>query len=170
MSLGCRDVIRFLSTTTSWSTTLAPTCERSSWMVFQAVILRPLTTRAVISNCGPWQMAKTGFSPPTRIFEAAGAGVCLITDAWEGIENFFTPEAEILIARSARDIVNHLKRLSAAEASNIGSAMLKRALSEHTYETRAREVHAALQTLFSEETSSRFQPDAVGYKLSQVPV
>jgi spore maturation protein CgeB len=124
----------------------------------------------MVLNINRDSMAKTGFSPPTRIFEAAGAGVCLITDAWKGIESFFAPETEILIARSARDIVNHLKRLSAADASNIGSAMLRRALSEHTYEARAREVHAALQTLFSEETSSQFQPDAVGYKLSQVPV
>jgi hypothetical protein len=48
--------------------------------------------------------------------------------------------------------------------------MLKRAVSEHTYETRAGEVHAAFQMLFSEESSSQFQPDAVGYKLSQVQV
>ena len=44
-------------------------------------------------------MAAIGFSPATRVFEAAGAGACLITDAWEGIELFLEPDAEILVAR-----------------------------------------------------------------------
>ncbi len=124
----------------------------------------------MVLNINRDSMAKTGFSPPTRIFEAAGAGACVTTDEWQGIERFFTPGTEILIARTARDVVNHLKRLSTVEASRIGFAMLKRALAEHTYETRACEVHAALQALFSEQSKPRFQPDAVGYKLSQVPV
>ena len=124
----------------------------------------------MVLNINRDSMAKTGFSPPTRIFEAAGAGACVITDEWQGIERFFTPGTEILIARTARDVVKHLKRLSTAEASSIGSAMLKRALAEHTYEARACEVHAALQTLFSKQSKPQFQADAVDYTLSQVPV
>src|SRR5262249_49916691 len=50
-------------------------------------------------------MAGVGFSPPTRIFEAAGAGACLITDRWVGIETFFEPDTEILLAGNAEEII-----------------------------------------------------------------
>src|SRR5947199_271703 len=43
-------------------------------------------------------MVANGWSPPTRVFEAAGAGACLITDAWEGIEEFLDPDSEVLVA------------------------------------------------------------------------
>ena len=54
-------------------------------------------------------MAEVGFSPATRVFEAAGAGACLITDAWEGIELFLAPDAEILVARDGQDVAEHLR-------------------------------------------------------------
>ncbi len=50
-----------------------------------------VTPRAVLNICRE-SMARYGFSPATRVFEAAGAGGCLITDAWEGIEQFLEPE------------------------------------------------------------------------------
>ena len=49
-------------------------------------------------------MASIGFSPATRVFEAAGAGACLLTDAWEGIELFLTPDKEVLVARDGIDV------------------------------------------------------------------
>jgi spore maturation protein CgeB len=97
-------------------------------------------------------MARVGFSPPTRVFEAAGSGACVITDFWTGIEQFFTPGSEILIARSAEDVVAHLGTLDADRCSKIGLAMLSRALREHTYELRAAEVHKALMNLFARST------------------
>ena len=114
-------------------------------------------------------MAKVGFSPPTRVFEAAGAGACVITDAWEGIEQFFTPGAEILCARSAEEVVKHLQQLWAVEAAKVGCAMRRRALAEHTYESRARAVHSTLQALFSKENNYELEPDSLAVKLSQVP-
>jgi spore maturation protein CgeB len=53
------------------------------------------TPRAVL-NISRESMARYGFSPATRVFEAAGAGACLITDYWEGIEQFLEPEREVL--------------------------------------------------------------------------
>src|SRR5690606_17236081 len=44
-----------------------------------------------VLNINRESMARYGFSPPTRVFEAAGAGACLVTDAWEGIELFLEP-------------------------------------------------------------------------------
>jgi spore maturation protein CgeB len=98
----------------------------------------------IVLNINRDSMAQTGFSPPTRVFEAAGAGACLITDAWTGIETFFTPGEEILIASSAVDIVHLLQSINSAEARRIGTAMRERALRDHGYALRAREVHGIL--------------------------
>jgi spore maturation protein CgeB len=90
-------------------------------------------------------MAMVGFSPPTRVFEAAGAGACLITDSWDGVETFFSPGKEILIASSAEDVVLHLRTRNSDQAKSIGAAMMERAVREHTYELRAREVDYLLK-------------------------
>lgn len=105
----------------------------------------------MVLNVNRDSMAQVGFSPPTRVFEAAGAGACVVTDSWVGIEQFFSPPTEILVARSAEDVVAHLGRLDRSQSSRIGLAMLTRALGEHTYSLRAAEVDVALQKLLAEE-------------------
>jgi spore maturation protein CgeB len=99
----------------------------------------------MVLNINRESMANVGFSPPTRVFEAAGAGACLITDFWTGITEFFEPDREILVAKSAKDIVRFLRETSAQQSCEIGTAMRKRALKEHTYALRAQEVHKVLQ-------------------------
>jgi len=99
----------------------------------------------MVLNINRDSMARVGFSPPTRVFEAAGAGSCLITDFWEGIETFFVPGSEILPASSAADVVSYLRSIGRAEAAKIGSAMRDRAIREHTYEKRAAQVNAILR-------------------------
>jgi spore maturation protein CgeB len=94
----------------------------------------------MVLNINRDSMAGVGFSPPTRVFEAAGSGACLITDRWAGIEQFFAPEKEILVAGSAEEIVSCLRNISAARAKEMGENMRKRALRDHTYALRAREV------------------------------
>jgi spore maturation protein CgeB len=108
----------------------------------------------MVLNVNRDSMAKIGSSPPTRIFEAAGAGMCVITDYWQGIEDFFAPEAEILTARSGAEVATLVKRMTEIETAKIGFTMLNRALREHTYEARARQVHEAFYALFSQEASS----------------
>lgn len=102
-------------------------------------------------------MAQTGFSPPTRVFEAAGAAACVITDFWEGIETFYTPGSEILPAQSAEQVVDYLRQVGVDEASRIGAAMLSRTLREHTYELRAAEVDARLQNWFNRQLKNNLQ-------------
>src|SRR5262249_28006210 len=51
-----------------------------------------------VLNINRGSMARFGFSPPTRVFEAAGAGACIITDQWDGIEMFLEPGKEVLVA------------------------------------------------------------------------
>jgi spore maturation protein CgeB len=91
--------------------------------------------RAVL-NINRESMARFGFSPATRVFEAAGAGACLITDHFVGVETFFEPGEEILTAARGEDVAEHLRSLTPARARRIGEAALRRVLSEHTYDHR----------------------------------
>jgi spore maturation protein CgeB len=102
------------------------------------------TPRAVL-NVARDSMADVGFSPATRVFEAAGAEACLITDAWEGIELFLTPDEEVLVARDGQDVAEHLAALTPQRARTIGQAALRRVLAEHTYDLRGQEVHRIFQ-------------------------
>jgi spore maturation protein CgeB len=90
-------------------------------------------------------MAQYGFSPATRVFEAAGAGACLITDAWEGIEQFLEPGREVLVARDGDEVAGHLEALDPERAAEIGRAACRRVLAEHTYAHRAAQVEAILE-------------------------
>jgi spore maturation protein CgeB len=98
---------------------------------------------AVLNICRA-SMARYGFSPATRVFEAAGAGACVITDDWEGIEEFFTPEREILVVKNGTELIETLRSLAPEKAKRIGQAARKRALGEHTYESRARQLEKIL--------------------------
>jgi spore maturation protein CgeB len=101
------------------------------------------SSRAVL-NVNRDSMASYGFSPPTRIFEAAGSAACLITDAWGGIETFLTPDREVLVAHDADDVVRHLQALDDDKAKRIGEAARQRVLAEHTYEHRALQLQTLL--------------------------
>ena len=102
-------------------------------------------TPLAVLNVARDSMADIGFSPATRVFEAAGAAACLITDAWEGIELFLTPDEEVLVARDAQDVADHVRALTPERARTIGQAALQRVLSEHTYAHRGAEVDALLK-------------------------
>ncbi len=99
----------------------------------------------MVLNINRESMAEAGFSPPTRVFEAAGAGACTITDEWNGVSSFFVPDKEILIAAGAEDVVRYLRDVKPARAKTMGAAMRTRALSDHTYDLRAREVDQVLR-------------------------
>jgi spore maturation protein CgeB len=101
-----------------------------------------------VLNVARDSMAQVGFSPATRVFEAAGAAGCLITDAWEGLELFLEPGEEVLVARDGQDVAEHLATLSPERARRIGNAARRRVLAEHTYERRAAEVDTLLRRAF----------------------
>jgi spore maturation protein CgeB len=98
----------------------------------------------MVLNINRADMAATGYSPPTRVFEAAGCASCVITDRWDGISTFFEPGAEILVATTADDIVAHLRESSPPRAHEIGAAARRRVLRDHTYTARAAELEAVL--------------------------
>ena len=84
-------------------------------------------------------MARYGFSPPTRVFEAIGAGACLLTDAWEGIDQFLEPGTEVLVAANSEDVAHHLDALDCGRARTIARRARARVLAHHTYRHRARQ-------------------------------
>ena len=102
-------------------------------------------TPLAVLNVARDSMANVGFSPATRVFEAAGAGACLITDAWEGIEQFLTPDTEVLVARDGQDVADHMAALTPELAAAIGRAALARVKAEHTYALRGEQVDALLR-------------------------
>jgi spore maturation protein CgeB len=102
------------------------------------------STPLAVLNVTRDSMVANGWSPPTRVFEAAGAGACLITDAWEGIELFLEPGDEVLVAENAEDVARHVSELCPEAAARIGAAARERVLREHTYAQRAEQVESAL--------------------------
>ncbi|MFN4062185.1 MAG: glycosyltransferase [Paracoccus hibiscisoli] len=116
-----------------------------------------VTPRAVL-NVARDSMAATGFSPATRVFEAAGAGGCLITDAWEGIELFLTLGLEVLVARDGQDVAQILTDLTPDRSRAIGQAAQRRVLSEHTYDRRAIQLRDLLH---------RMRPDLIRERETQ---
>lgn len=90
-------------------------------------------------------MAAKGYCPSGRLFEAAACGVPILSDGWPGIESFFAPGDEILIAESTADAVAALD-LGAAELERIARAARERVLDEHSSARRADELIALLRT------------------------
>jgi spore maturation protein CgeB len=90
-------------------------------------------------------MAQMGWCPSGRLFEAAACGVPVLSDDWEGLDHFFTPDTEILVARKESDALAALD-LPDAELERIGRAARERVMTEHTSERRAIELLAALES------------------------
>jgi spore maturation protein CgeB len=82
-------------------------------------------------------MVEAGYSPSVRLFEAAGCGAAIISDPWAGIETFFAPGDEILLAESSTEVLSYLTNLSAEGARIIGKCAQERVLTEHSAEKRA---------------------------------
>jgi spore maturation protein CgeB len=106
------------------------------------------TPRAVL-NINRDSMASYGYSPATRVFEAAAAGACLISDDWPGLDEFLEPGAEVLVAGNGAAVVELLEALTPTQARQIGERARARILADHTYRHRARDVERALGCLSS---------------------
>ncbi len=136
---------QFLIGGNGWDTKAMPANVRHRGHVYTAEHNAFNCTPRAVLNVARDSMAHIGFSPATRVFEAAGAAACLITDAWEGIEQFLIPDVEVLVARDGQDVADHLAALTPERAQAIGQAALERVLAEHTYDLRGAEVDALFQ-------------------------
>jgi spore maturation protein CgeB len=97
-----------------------------------------------VLNINRASTSTNGYSPATRVFEAAGAAACLITDAFVGIEEFLEPEREVLIAHTGDDVASHIDRLTPELRVRIGDSARRRVLAEHTYAHRVSELERVL--------------------------
>jgi spore maturation protein CgeB len=111
------------------------------------------TPKAVL-NISRESMARYGFSPATRVFEAAGAGACIITDYWEGIDFFFEPDTEILVARNGEEVAEIMQVLTPEAAKEIGKAAYEKVLAKHTYAHRAQDLEKLLFTKISQQSKA----------------
>ena len=100
---------------------------------------------SMVLNINRASMAEFGFSPPTRVFEVAGAGTCLLCDDWPGISDCFEPDSEILVVKNAEDVVAALTRHDLAQRKQIGAAFHARGLADHTYAQRAAQADYAFR-------------------------
>ena len=91
-------------------------------------------------------MAALGWCPSGRLFEAAACGTPIVSDWWEGLDEFFAPEREIIVVRTTEDVLTALER-SDAELSRIGAAAREGVLSRHTAAHRAAELEVLLSRL-----------------------
>lgn len=88
-------------------------------------------------------MARMGYCPSGRLFEAAACAIPVLSDWWEGLDHFFEPDREILVARTTEEAVDILLR-PADDLARVGRAARRRVLAEHTAEARARQLVAIL--------------------------
>ncbi len=112
-----------------------PTGEHRAWNCSARMVL----------NITREDMARLGYSPATRVFEAAGCASCLVTDSWIGVDQFFVPDQEILVAENAEDIVRHLRNTPAGSAREIGRRARARVERDHTYASRAERFEQVVQ-------------------------
>ncbi len=91
-------------------------------------------------------MIRCGYSPSVRLFEAAACGVPIISDWWPGLDEFFQPGREILIASNAEQVLCFLRELPEEERLRLARRARQRVLNHHTAEHRA----AALESYIAE--------------------
>ena len=91
-------------------------------------------------------MAENGYCPSGRLFEAAACGAAILSDNWPGLDTFFEPGREIIVANQTDDAVEALDK-SPEELRRMARAARERTLEEHTADVRARQFEAIIEGL-----------------------
>lgn len=128
---------RFLLGGEGWGDKPMPPNVRWIGHVPTAMHNRVNCSAGMVMNINRVSMADFGYSPPTRVFEVAGAGSCMLCDDWPGIADCFEPGREILVVRSGEEVAAALHANGADARRQIGAALHARALRDHTYAQRA---------------------------------
>jgi spore maturation protein CgeB len=92
-------------------------------------------------------MVHAGFSPSVRLFEAAACGAAIISDAWEGLDEFLTPDSEVLVVEQTQEVVEILSHVREAERRQMGAASRERILASHTSQHRAEQFERIVEAL-----------------------
>ena len=104
-----------------------------------------LQRTAVYPQLHACAMAAVGFSPSVRLFEAGACGIPVISDAWEGLDTFFAPGDEILVAASAAEVTEILLDMPETERAAIGARARAAVLARHTAAHRALELESYIR-------------------------
>jgi spore maturation protein CgeB len=139
----------FLIGGNGWDSKAMPANVRHIGHVYTAEHNAFNTSPKAVLNIARDSMASVGFSPATRVFEACGAGACLITDDWVGLDMFLKDGEEVLVARDGADVAAHLEALTPERAHAIGAAGRAKILAHHTYQRRGAELDALLREVAS---------------------
>jgi len=113
----------------------------------------------MVMNINRSSMAAYGYAPPTRVFEVAGAGACMLCDEWPGIEHFFEPGTEIIVIDSPEEVVAAISLHDEAARKHIGQAFHARALRDHTYAQRAKDAERAFRECVQRKNRSLAQSE-----------
>jgi spore maturation protein CgeB len=111
------------------------------------------SSSALTLNVTRAPMAALGWCPSGRLFEAAACGAPIISDTWDGIDTFYMPGKEILLARTTEDVLDALE-LDDAELARLGAAARERTLAQHTSDHRAAELTRVLESRGPEKIPS----------------
>lgn len=101
------------------------------------------------------EMIASGFAPSVRLFEAAACGAAILSDSWEGLDHFLTPDYEIMLVRNATDVTGILKSTTDSERERIGRAARERILASHTSAHRAMEFEEVVNRCNSPRLAKR---------------
>jgi spore maturation protein CgeB len=111
-------------------------------------------SQRVTLNLTRADMIAAGWSPSVRLFEAAACGTPIVSDYWEGLDSFLVPGSEILLARSAGEMLAILREMPQGELAAIGTRARARVLAAHTSAQRARELEAYVAEVLAGEPST----------------
>lgn len=92
-------------------------------------------------------MVAAGYSPSVRLFEASACAAAMVSDAWPGLEEFFAPGEEIVVAQDAGEVLRVLNGMTEAEARRMGEAAQARTLEKHTSARRAEEFERVVEQI-----------------------
>lgn len=98
-----------------------------------------------------------GYSPSVRLFEAAGCATPIISDYWEGLDTFFTPGEDIIIASTPAEVEHIINTMSEPQRKNIAVNAYIKVLSNHTAMHRALQLEKYLNEISADKESSRYQ-------------
>jgi spore maturation protein CgeB len=100
-------------------------------------------------------MVMAGYSPSVRLFEAAACATTVVSDNWPGLETFFVPGQEVLLAGAGDDIIRYIAEYEDAELRRIGRAAYGRVLANHTSAIRALEFERSAEAAIRRTKQSR---------------
>jgi spore maturation protein CgeB len=114
-------------------------------------------------------MVAMGWCPSGRLFEAAACGAAIVTDAWDGLDAFFQPGVEVVVANDTADVLAALD-LGDEQRRLIGEAARERTLSCHTAMQRARDLEGTIAGVVAAAHAPCPEPQSPAVTADTAPV